>query len=66
MTYLSTECHIVPLTGLNPFVYTGLNTQKLKVDGYGKKTSDKYRIVELYTFVMNVAVVGVLAAALIC
>ena len=23
------ECHILPLTGLNAFVYTGLNAQKL-------------------------------------
>ena len=27
------DCHILPLTGLNAFVYTGLNAQKLKVDG---------------------------------
>ena len=29
MIYLSKECHILPLTGLNAFVYTGLNAQKL-------------------------------------
>ena len=23
------DCHILPLTGLNAFVYTGLNAQKL-------------------------------------
>ena len=28
------DCHILPLTGLNAFVYTGLNAQKLKVDGW--------------------------------
>ena len=29
MIYLSTESIRVPLTGLNAFVYTGLNAQKL-------------------------------------
>ena len=28
--------HILPLTGLNAFVYTGLNVQKLLVDGMGR------------------------------
>ena len=27
--YLSTDCHILSLTGLNALVYTGLNAQKL-------------------------------------
>ena len=36
MIYLSTDCHILPLTGLNAFVYTGLNVQKLLVDGMGR------------------------------
>ena len=31
--YLSTERHLVPLTGLNVFVYTDLTAQKLLVDG---------------------------------
>ena len=34
MIYLSTDCHILPLTSPNAFVYTGLNAQKLKVDGW--------------------------------
>ena len=29
MIYLSTECLILPLTGLSAFFYTGLNAQKL-------------------------------------
>ena len=28
MIYLSTNCHILPLTGLNAFVYAGFNAQK--------------------------------------
>ena len=34
------DCHILPLTGLNAFVYTGLNAQKLLVDGWmvGRKS----------------------------
>ena len=28
------DCHILPQTGLNAFVYTGLNAQKLYVDGW--------------------------------
>ena len=31
--YLSTEYHILPLTGPNAFVYIGLNAQNLQVDG---------------------------------
>ena len=31
--------HRLPLTGLNAFVYTGLNAQKLYVDWYGMETS---------------------------
>ena len=27
-------CHILPLTGLNAFVYTGLNAQKLYISGW--------------------------------
>ena len=34
MIYLTTDCHTLPLTGLNASVYTGLNAQKLKVDGW--------------------------------
>ena len=30
------DCHILPQTGLNAFVYTGLNAQKLYVDGMGR------------------------------
>ena len=29
MIYLTTDCHILLLTGLNVSVYTGLNAQKL-------------------------------------
>ena len=32
LIYLSTDCHVLPLTGLNAFVFTGLNAQK--VDGW--------------------------------
>ena len=28
------ECYILPLTGLNTFVFTGLNAQKLQLDGW--------------------------------
>ena len=32
------DCHILPLTGLNAFVYTGLNAQKLSDCTYSKST----------------------------
>ena len=31
MIYLSTECHIIPLTSLNAFVYKGFNAQSYKL-----------------------------------
>ena len=34
MIYLTPDCHILPLTGLNASVYTGLTAKKLYVDGY--------------------------------
>ena len=35
MIYLATDCDILPLTGLNASVHTGLNAQKLYVDRIG-------------------------------
>ena len=35
MIYLTTDCHTLPLTGLNTCVYTGLNAQTLLWMGMG-------------------------------
>ena len=49
MIYLSTECHIVPLTGLHAFVSTGLNAQKLCGQADGQADSGETRFVAVLT-----------------